>query len=168
MTDQRVGAIVRFLRVRLRWRQIDLARRAGVSQSVVSRVERGHLGTLALDTIRRVLAALDARSDVVVRWRGGDLDRMLATAHSALHEEVAGRLLGLAGWQVAPEVSFGIWGERGVIDILAWHQPTRSLLVIELKTELVDFNELLGTLDRKVRLAREIAADRGWTGASGV
>jgi transcriptional regulator with XRE-family HTH domain len=163
MTDQRLGAIVRFLRLRKRWRQIDLARRAGVSQSVVSRIERGHLGTLTLETIRRVLAALDARTDVVVRWRGGDLDRMLGAGHAALHEEVAQRLLSQPGWRFAPEVSFSIYGERGVIDILAWHQATRSLLVIELKTELVDFNELLGTLDRKVRLARDVAAERGWT-----
>jgi hypothetical protein len=88
--------------------------------------------------------------------------------HSALHEDVAARLSSLPGWQLAPEVSFSIWGERGVIDILAWHEPTRSLLVIELKTELVDVNEVLGTLDRKVRLARQIAADRGWTRPSSV
>lgn len=35
-----------------------------------------------------------------------------------------------------PEVSFSIYGQRGVIDILAWHAATRSLLVIELKTEM--------------------------------
>ena len=168
MTDQRLGAIVRFLRLRLRWRQIDLAGRAGVSQSVVSRIERGHLGRLPLETIRRVLAALDARGDLVVRWRGGDLERMLGAAHSALHEEVAARLLAVSGWSLAPEASFSIYGERGVIDLLAWHEPTRSILVIELKTELVDFNELLGTLDRKARLAREVAAERGWTRASSV
>jgi hypothetical protein len=48
-----------------------------------------------------------------------------------------------------------------VIDVLAWHAPTR-LLVIELKTELVDVQELLGTLDRKRRLARKIGIERGW------
>jgi hypothetical protein len=34
--------------------------------------------------------------------------------------------------------------------------------VIELKTELVDVQETVGTLDRKVRLAAEVAAKRGW------
>jgi hypothetical protein len=49
-----------------------------------------------------------------------------------------------------------------VIDILAWH-PTRGvLLVIELKTEVVDVNEMLGTLDRMRRLAQGIARSRGW------
>jgi hypothetical protein len=34
-------------------------------------------------------------------------------------------------------VSFSIFGERGLIDILAFHQPTGMLLIIELKTELM-------------------------------
>ncbi|MBA2719964.1 MAG: helix-turn-helix domain-containing protein [Chloroflexi bacterium] len=162
MTDQRFGAVIRFLRIRRRWRQQDLADRARVSQSVVSRMERGHFGSVSLDKIRAVAAALDIRVDINARWRAGDLDRMLAAGHSALHEAVARRLLHLDGWEFAPEVSFSKFGERGVIDILAWHVASTSLLVIELKTELVDFNEMLGTLDRKRRLAAEIARERGW------
>ena len=79
-----------------------------------------------------------------------------------MHESVAGFLLGLTGWTFASEVSFSIWGERGVIDILAWHEPSRSLLVIELKTALVDVNELVGNMDRKRRLAAVVARERGW------
>jgi hypothetical protein len=63
-------------------------------------------------------------------------------------------------------VSFSIDGERGVIDILAYHVPSHSLLVIELKTALVDVNDLLGVMDRKLRLAARIAAERGWRPAS--
>lgn len=55
-----------------------------------------------------------------------------------------------------------MYGERGFIDLLAWHAPTRSVLVIELKTEVVDAGELLAILDRKTRLAGRIAKDRGW------
>ena len=66
-------------------------------------------------------------------------------------------------WLIAPEVSFAIRGERGVVEILAWHAPSRTLLVIELKTEIVDINELMGTIDRKRRLAPEIARARGWS-----
>jgi transcriptional regulator with XRE-family HTH domain len=103
----------RFLRIRRGWRQIDVADRAGVSQSQVSRIERGHLATVTIETLRRVAAVLDLRIDVVGRWRGGDLDRLLAAGHSALHEAVATRLRGLAGWAFASEVSFSIDGERG-------------------------------------------------------
>lgn len=162
MTDQRFGAAIRFLRIRRGWRQRDLAGRASVSQSAVSRIERGHLASVTLDMIRRVASALDMRVDVVGRWRGGDLDRLLAAGHSALHELVARHLGGLRGWQFASEVSFSHYADRGVIDLLAWHEPTRSLLVIELKTEFIDMNELIGTLDRKRRNAAQIARERGW------
>jgi hypothetical protein len=36
------------------------------------------------------------------------------------------------------------------------------LLVIELKTDIVDVNELVGTVDRKGRHAVRIAIERGW------
>ena len=162
MTDQRLGASVRYLRIRRAWRQRDLAERAGVSQSAVSRIERGHLAGMRLDLIRAVAAAVDLRVDVVGRYRGGDLDRMLASGHSALHETVARHLGTRPGWRFASEVSFAIYGDRGVMDLLAWHERHRALLVIELKTEFVDMNELIGTLDRKRRRAAEVARARGW------
>jgi hypothetical protein len=98
----------------------------------------------------------------VLRWQGGDLGRLLNARHSAMHDSVAGLLGGIDGWVVEPEVSFSIYGERGIIDVLSWHPGRRALLVIELKTELVDINELMGSVDRKRRLAVEIAHRRGW------
>jgi len=160
--DQRLGGAIRSVRLRRGWRQTDLARRAGVSQSLVSLVERGHLDRLSLAVLRRLGAALDVRVDVVARWRGGELDRLLNARHSALHEEVARFLGRMPGWVMVPEASFNVYGERGVIDVLAWHSTTGSLLVIELKTEVVDVQELVGTMGRKVRLAMRVALERGW------
>jgi transcriptional regulator with XRE-family HTH domain len=150
------------LRIRKRWRQDDLARRAGVTRTDVSRLERGLIARLDVEIVVRMVAALGGRLDFKVLWQGGELDRLLNHNHSALHESVARYLSSIDGWILAPEVSFGIRGERGVIDILAWHAATRTLLVIELKTEIVDLNEMLGTIDRKRRLAPEIARSRGW------
>jgi hypothetical protein len=48
------------------------------------------------------------------------------------------------------------------MDILAWHAVRRAVLVVEIKTDIVDINELMGTLDRKRRLARVVARERGW------
>ena len=79
-----------------------------------------------------------------------------------MHERVADLFADLSDWVVIPEATFAVYGERGVIDWLAWHPATRTLLVIELKTALIDIQELLGTLDRKRRLAPEIARRRGW------
>jgi transcriptional regulator with XRE-family HTH domain len=162
MQDIRVGAAFRAVRLRRGWSQADVAVRVGVSRSFVSLLERGHFGRVSLDTIRRVASALDIRIDLIARWRGGELDRLLNAGHSALNESVISDLLSLLGWTGLPEVSFAVYGERGVIDILAWHAPTRSLLVIELKTDVVDVNELIGTMDRKRRLADRVAREQGW------
>jgi hypothetical protein len=134
-----------------------------VSQATVSSIERGHCGTVSLDTVRRVSAALDIRVDVVARWRAGDLDRLLSARHSRLHELVARAFADrLPDWSLAPEVSFSVFGERGIVDLVAWNASHRSVLLIELKTEIVDVNELIGTFDRKVRLGGTIARGRGW------
>jgi transcriptional regulator with XRE-family HTH domain len=163
MDDQRLGAAIRVARVRHRWRQSDLAAAARVSSSTIVRVEAGHLETHTLATVRRICAALEIRLDLVPRSRGGDLDRMLSARHSLLHEAVARAISrDFPDWQMAPEVSFSRWGERGVIDLLLWHPARRALLVIELKTDLVDIGEMLGTLDRKRRLAMDVAQERGW------
>ena len=163
MYASRLGAALRRIRISRRLRQDDVAALAGVSQSVVSRIERGHVDGLTLRNVERVCAALDVRVDLVPRWRGGDLERLLNAGHSGMHEAIARWFRRRwPGWTTAPEVSFAIYGERGVIDILAWHAESRTLLVIELKTELVDLNETVGTLDRKRRLAWAVARERGW------
>ncbi len=162
MDDLRFGTTVRRIRIRLGLRQCDLADACGVSASTISRIERGHLDSVTLATLRRVAASLEIRIDMVPRWRGGDLDRLLNARHSALHEEVARDFAGRPGWQSQPEVSFAIYAERGVIDVLAFHPRRQALLVIELKTDIADVNELVGTLDRKARLALEVASQRGW------
>jgi transcriptional regulator with XRE-family HTH domain len=163
MDDLRFGTVFRTVRQRRGWRQIDVADRSGISQSVVSRIERGHVGPQSIDSVRAVAHVLEIRVGLVAQWRGGDLDRLINRRHSALHESVARMFRDeLPAWILAPEVSFSIYGERGIIDILAWHPGRRALLVIELKTDLADMNELVGTFDRKVRLAREVAEKRGW------
>jgi transcriptional regulator with XRE-family HTH domain len=135
--DQRLGAAVRAVRIRRRWRQADVAQAARVSASTISRVERGHVDSLTLEVVRRITAALDIRVDLIARWRAGDLDRLLNARHSGLHEQVARMFRDeLPAWVIEPEVSFAVYGERGVIDVFAWHPARRALLVIELKTDM--------------------------------
>ena len=162
MNDQQVGAAFRAIRIRRPLRQLDVATMAEVSTATISRFERGHFDHLSLATMRRVAAVLDIRLETVARWRGSDLDRVVNARHAALHESVAQAFSRLDGWEARPEVSFAIYGERGIVDILAWHAEARALLVIELKTEIVDVNELMGSVDRKRRLARGMARDLGW------
>jgi transcriptional regulator with XRE-family HTH domain len=135
---------------------------AGLSRATISRLERGHVETLTLEALRKICRALDIRIDVVARWRGGDLDRLANAAHAAMHESMAADFERLPGWIVRPEVSFSFYGERGVIDLLAWNANLRALLIIELKTQVVDISDLMATADRRKRLARKIASEQGW------
>jgi transcriptional regulator with XRE-family HTH domain len=165
MDATRLGSVIRAVRVRLRLRQLDVARRAGVARSTISRIERGVAGSLPLDDLLRVTSSLEISVDLVPRWRGGELTRMLNAGHATMHEAVARLLAAWPEWTFAPEVSFAVYGERGVIDVLAYHTACRTLLVIELKTELVDVQGLLGSADGYRRLALGIARERGWNAA---
>ena len=162
VNDTQLGILVRAVRIHLRLRQEDVARRAGVSQSSVSRIERGHFATLPVAVIRAVATVLEIRLDLVPAWRGGNLERVLSARHSALHERLADRLAGSAAWVSAAEVSYSIYGERGVIDRLGFHAAARMLVVFEIKADLADPAGLVAQLDRYRRLAPQIAKGRGW------
>jgi hypothetical protein len=132
----------------------------------VSLIERGHLDRVSVPAFRRVAATLEIRAEVSLSLPHGEIERLLTAGHAALHESLARYLTALPGWVHAPEVSFAVYGERGIIDILAFHPGTGSLLVIELKTELVSLEDLLGTMDIRMRHATKIAAERGWRAKS--
>ena len=166
MDDQRLGAAIRAARIRRGWRQEDLAVRAGVSGSVVSRLERGHLDSMPLRTLRAVSGALEVRLELLPRSRGADLDRLVNARHAELTEAVVGWLRSRPGWEVRPEHSFSHFGERGVIDAVAWHAGRRALLECEHKTDVIDPGEILATVDRRRRLGPEIVATLGWEPAS--
>jgi transcriptional regulator with XRE-family HTH domain len=162
MQDIAVGRIARALRHRLRLRQVDVAARADMSQGLVSLVERGRLDRISLRRLRRLFAEYDAEVVVSIRWRGGAVDRLTDAAHAALGEALT-RVLREEGWEVVPEVSYSVFGERGSIDLLAWHPASRTLLVVELKTEIGAVEATLRQHDVKVRLGPEIARKRfGW------
>jgi transcriptional regulator with XRE-family HTH domain len=152
---------IRVLRVRRRWRQLDLARRARVSRSTVMRIEAGLLDGVTLGALRATADALGAFLLVDLRWSGAELDRLLDAHHAALQEWLAA-LLRRCGWEVRVEVSFNHFGDRGRYDLLAFHPATGTVLVVEVKTAIADIQELLGRLDVKVRTAVKVARGLGW------
>jgi hypothetical protein len=132
---------------------------------VISRIELGVIGSTHLQSVLSVCAALGADLDVRVRWQGEGLDRLLDQAHAGLVERFVDMLRG-AGWQVAVEATFNVFGERGSVDVLGWQAPTRSLLIGEIKSVVADAQGTLAPLDRKVRNGARIGQGRGWDPAS--
>src|SRR3712207_7778841 len=49
----------------------------------------GHISTLSLDVIRRLAGVLEARAVIDLRWRGGELDRLVDELHARLGTLVA-------------------------------------------------------------------------------
>ncbi len=151
MDDVRQGRICRALRRRSGLSQAQLGRRCGLSQQAISLVERGHGSRLSGATMRRIFGALEARWEPTISWRGGELDRLLDARHAAVASRTVERLQRW-DWQVAVEVTYASFGERGSIDILGWTSRRQLALVVEVKSELVSIEATLRKLDEKVRL----------------
>ena len=161
MDDLAIGRLFRELRIRLGWPQRVVAARAGISASAYSAIERGLLDTVPVGKLRKVAGVLEVRLALEPRWRGAAIDRVRGFRHSTMADEVT-RILVAAGWIVRPEVSFSWYGERGIVDLVAWHAATGTVLLVEIKTELADVNDLLGTSDVRRRLAARIVEPFGW------
>jgi transcriptional regulator with XRE-family HTH domain len=161
MDPIRFARQLRALRIRRELRQEDVARIAGISRSVVSRLELGRIESTCVRTLQRAAAAVGATIEIRLRWNGEQLDRLLDEAHARIVNAVV-VILRASGWDVAVEVSFAIYGERGSIDVFAFHRRTGIVLVVEVKSVVPDSQAALHGLDRKARLAPRMAAERGW------
>ena len=153
------GRLLRMLRIRRNWRQEDVAARAGLSPSAIGRHERGWTGSL--DSLERHAAVFNLRVEVRLVGRGGDLHRIADEEHAAIIESLAAWFRG-RDFVTELEASFNEWGERGRIDLLAFQPGTGTLVIVEVKTLLVDLQDLFGALNVRMRLSRNIAQRRGW------
>lgn len=162
MDDVGIGRVFRQVRLRIGWRQLDVSSKARVSRALYSAIERGQLDGVPLGKLRKVASVLEVRLPIDPSWRGGLIERLVSGGHAAMAERVTAMLVA-AGWDVRPEASFSHFGERGVVDLVAWHPGRRTLLLVEIKTTLVDPSGLLMVADRRRRLASVIARDSGWS-----
>ncbi|MFL5869454.1 MAG: multiprotein-bridging factor 1 family protein [Solirubrobacterales bacterium] len=154
--------VLRRARVVIDCSQRELARRSSVPQTAISRFERGRLDALTIDQLDRLAVALGGAATVGLQIpflarRARQRDRVHArcvafvAAHLARH-----------GWEVATEVAIQGRSGPGWIDILAFHRPSATLLVIEVKTEIHDLGEIQRTLDWYESNARPAARAKGW------
>lgn len=162
MDDIRAGRLLRALRRRAHLSQKQLGARIGLSQQEISLLERGHFDAVQVRTVRSAFRGVEAGAEWEIRWRGGAVDRLLDGRHAELVGAI-GEFLMSDGWEVVPELTYNVYGDRGSIDLVAWHPSTSTLLIVEVKTELTSIEATLRKHDEKVRLGPEVVAERlGW------
>ena len=159
------GARLRAIRLALRLTQQDVATRIDRSQAYVSLVERGRLRGLGIADADRLCSTLGAAllfgvDPPVIMWG----DRQRDAVHARCVAYVARRLKA-AGWLVQREVQVGEARRPGWIDLLAFDPNHRTLLVIEVKTALVDLGGLERQLGWYQREALRAARQFGWSAA---
>jgi transcriptional regulator with XRE-family HTH domain len=159
---QRFGASVQAVRVALGLSQRSLATRIGRSQVYVSLVERGRVAGLSITDAESICRALGATLvlgiDAPVLIAG---PRQRDAAHARCVAYVTRRLT-RDGWIVRREVQIGSPTRPGWIDLLAFHPESRVLMVIEVKTELIDLGGLERQLGWYSREARRAGKALGW------
>ena len=156
-----IGRNIRLLRRRRGWRQRDLAAAAGLSQPTVSKIERDRLDEVTFHAIVACVGALHAHLTLDLFHDGERVDSLRDEDHAAIQDWLASTLTTWE-WEVAVEVNFNHFGDRGRIDVLAFDRAGGALLVAEVKSRIDDAQETVGRLDTKARVAVELAKGRGW------
>jgi len=160
------GATVRRTRQHLGWNQRQLADRVGVSQPWVSRIERGTTGSLEFAVVDRLTDELGIRIVLDATPAAVEDLRLQRDPAHALTIAYVGRHLARHGWSVQTEVEVGSGRFRGWADVVAFHEETGCLLVVEIKTELRDFGRLVRQVGWYEREAWEAARSLGWRARS--
>jgi transcriptional regulator with XRE-family HTH domain len=138
-----------------------LADRVGVSVRYMAMIERGEANP-SLSLVEEIAHALGLDLQLSIRppiFPAGS--RVVDSVHARCSAYVDRRLRGL-GWTTAREVEIVHGRSHGWIDLLAFDQRTRTLLIIEIKTRIGD----LGGLERQIgwyeRMAWQPARRLGW------
>lgn len=129
-------------------------------QSVVSAVEAGE-GAL-VETLERLCRALGGELRLEPRLPfAGEVGRQADLGHARC-VGAARRLLEAAGFACATEqqVVEGPW--RGSIDLVAFDEVARRLVLVEVKTELRDAGALERQVERYAHLCLDVSRRQGW------
>ena len=143
------------------WTQAQLATRAGVSRSLVSKVECGRR-PVSMATIAAIADALNMRVELTLRppfIAAPILARDVVHGRCVVYVE---RRLVRMGWEVAREALIDGAGGPGWVDVLAFNRRSAALLVIEVKTQIHDIGGIERTLAWYEQAANSAARARGW------
>jgi transcriptional regulator with XRE-family HTH domain len=153
-----LGGRIREDRRRARWTIRRLATEAGVSPSLVQWVEAGHVASL--ETYVRLGRALGRRFEVDLvdprRTRGR---RDEDPVHAAMGEVLATRLRA-HNVPLSLDEPYQHYQFAGRADLVAWDLGRASLLHVENRTRLPNFQEAAGAYNAKRRWLAPALADR--------
>ena len=117
---------------------------------------------LSFEAVDAVASVLDVTLFIDARWNSGDVDRLIDRVHARLVERVV-RALRRDGWEVLVEYGFNHYGDRGSVDVLAWHAESRTLLIVEVKSRLTDLQAMFTSFARKLRIVPGLVLrERDW------
>lgn len=159
----RIAPMITEARRLLGWTQSTLATHAKTSQSMVSRIEAGRASPLDVLVVERVLVALGMRITLNLEARHLDDRRR---QRDGVHARLLGyedRRLVADAWGTALEQEItGRERTRGWIDLLAFRQTDRALIVNETKGDIEDMGALQRSLAFYEREAWAAARRIGW------
>ena len=156
-----VARTVRDARRTLGWTQLELGRRSKVSRQMVGLVESGGVSP-SFEVTASLFDALGIEANLVVRIpfladRQAQRDPVHARCSAYVQRRLESR-----GWLVRREIEVVHGRSHGWIDLLAFDPRTRTLLVIEIKTQLDDLGRIERTLAWYERDAWAAARRLGW------
>ena len=152
---------LRETRIALDVSQREVASAVGVSRGYVAHLELGAANP-TLDVVDRLAAALGIELELTARRPTVDEPPRQRDAVHAWCSGYVDRRLRRAGWMTERKVEIVQGRHHGWIDLVAFDPSTATMIVIEVKTQLVD----VGAVERQVawyeRSASSVARQRGW------
>ncbi len=153
----RLGEDVRASRIRRRLTQATLGARVGLSQSAISRAERGLGGGLTMDAWQRI--AIGVGTTLRASLPRDAMTDVADAGHLAMQERVLrlGRAAGYRGLVELPTRPAEPWRS---IDVALVDDASRRLLVVECWNSIGDIGGAARTSSRKEAEAEDLATAR--------
>jgi transcriptional regulator with XRE-family HTH domain len=156
----RIGVGLRESRLALRLTQEAAAERAGVSQPFWSRMERGMVTTVSIETLASAAAAVGVQLAAFIEARpGADPPRDIEHLR---RQELVIVLSRSGGWEGRPEVAIDPHAQRSrSIDVLLTRSRGQETCVVEVVDLLADGGAALRGLADKVAAVRQSSPPTG-------
>jgi transcriptional regulator with XRE-family HTH domain len=142
-----------------RWTLRELARRAGLSGSMIHAIEHGSPASIETYAAIAVALGLEPRLDLINPRKRTNTARAEDPVHSAMGELGAARLAGY-GFSIAIDEPYQHYQFAGRADLLAWDLASRALLHVENRTRFPNIQDAVGSYNAKRTYLPVVMAER--------